>query len=484
MSLAPDTIVDALLGYASERPDARALVGEHRTINYGELAGLVGDAAARLASQGIRPGECVGVSIADDVAHEIVVLALVTLGASYVVLPTFDDAVARARLAARVGARRVVFADGEHRLAGLEPIAVDAGLVATGSGGRRLPTAHGDPEGLLTYFSTSGTTGEAKLSPILQGRMALQARRASKGCLMMLSPIEYHFVQRCMYYSLFEGAAFALRGRSRTPVVRLCASMRVDAVGAMVGQVRTMLGEVELHGRMPPGTELRATGARTPAKLRRELLVRLCDRLEIIYAAQELGHIARWLECDPEGVGDSVGPLVDGVEVQVVDENGAPLPPGDIGEIRVRAPGMSTGYHGDAAATARHFRDGWFQPGDAASLAPDGHLHVYGRADDVMNMNGIKIAPLEIERALERHPDVKAVVAFPLRSPVHGAVPVAAVQVVDGASVDERELQAYARRALGLRAPRLVKILAELPWTAPGKPDTRRLAEAMRRELD
>ena len=45
-----------------------------------------------------------------------------------------------------------------------------------------------------------------------------------------------------------------------------------------------------------------------------------------------------------------------------------------------------------AAATARHFRDGWFQPGDAASIASNGELSVYGRADDVMNMNGIKIA--------------------------------------------------------------------------------------------
>jgi long-chain acyl-CoA synthetase len=480
MSLAPDTIVDALLGYASERPEARAIVGEHRTITYGELAGLVGDSAALLASQGIRSGECVGVTIPDDVAHVIVVLALATLGASYVVLPTFDDAVARSRLAARVGVRRIVVAEGEHRLSGLEPVTVDARLVATGSGGRRPPTVHGDPAGLLTYFSTSGTTGEAKLLPILQGRMAQQARRASKGCLLMLSPIEYHFVQRSMYYSLFQGEACALRGRSRTPVARLCALLRVDAVGGMVGQVRSLLGEAELHGRLPPGTQLRATGARSSARFRSELLTRLCDTVQIIYAAQECGHIARMVERDPRGVRESVGPLVEGAEVQIVDEKGAPLPPGEIGEIRMRAPGMSTGYHGDAAATACHFRDGWFQPGDAASIAPDGDLHVYGRADDVMNMNGIKIAPLEIERALERHPAVKAVVAFPLRSPAHGEIPVAAVELVDGARADEGELQAFARRALGLRAPRRVKIVPALPMTPFGKFDLQRLAAAMR----
>ena len=96
-----------------------------------------------------------------------------------------------------------------------------------------------------------------------------------------------------------------------------------------------------------------------------------------------------------------------------------------------------------------------------------------------MNLNGIKIAPLEIERVLERHPAVKAAVAFPLPSPVHGDVPVAAVQIAEGARTSERELQAFARQALGLRAPRRVTIVTELPSTAQGKVDVRKLAETM-----
>ena len=104
---------------------------------------------------------------------------------------------------------------------------------------------------------------------------------------------------------------------------------------------------------------------------------------------------------------------------------------------------------------------------------------MHGRADDVMNLNGIKIAPAEIERALERHPAVKSVIAFPMPSDVHGEIPVAAVELVDGTRADEGELQRFGRDALGLRAPRRVMVVPVLPTTPQGKVDVRALSEAM-----
>jgi acyl-coenzyme A synthetase/AMP-(fatty) acid ligase len=476
----PATIADALRRFARERPAARALVAEHRTVGYAELASRVGACAAALASRGVVRGECVGVSIADELAHAIVALALASIGAPYVVLPTFEDVAARVRLAARVGARRIVAARDDHRIAGLPLVAIDAAAAVDADEPHAMPAAPGDPDALLTWFSTSGTTGEAKLIPVTHGRLALQARRIPAVTTMPLSSIEYHYAQRMLHGLVVQGATYAIRGRTRTPVARLCEALGVDVVLGMPSQARTLLGEAAVHGRLPSRTTVRTAGARASARFRREMLASLCDAFDVLYAAQECGQIAHVVERDPARVTESVGRLQPGVEVQVVDAAGVPLPPGEIGEIRMRAPGMAPGYHDDPAATARHFRDGWFQPGDAASLTADGELHVFGRADDVMNLNGIKIAPLEIERALERHPAVKAVVAFPLRSAVHGDVPVAAVQLVEGAAADERALQAYAREALGLRAPRRVTIVREMPTTPQGKVDVKRLAAAMR----
>jgi acyl-CoA synthetase (AMP-forming)/AMP-acid ligase II len=101
----------------------------------------------------------------------------------------------------------------------------------------------------------------------------------------------------------------------------------------------------------------------------------------------------------------------------------------------------------------RHFRDGWFEPGDLATLDVDGQLVIHGRADDMMIMNGINIYPVEIERILERHPAVETAAAFPLPSGVHGQIPVAAVELRAGMRCAGGELVAFARDALGVRAP-------------------------------
>jgi acyl-coenzyme A synthetase/AMP-(fatty) acid ligase len=136
---------------------------------------------------------------------------------------------------------------------------------------------------------------------------------------------------------------------------------------------------------------------------------------------------------------------------------------------------MVGGYHGNPAATARHFRDGWFYPGDLASLAPDGALCLHGRTDDMMNLNSVKIFPREIERVLEEHPAVKSAAAFAKPSPVHGSIPVAAVELHEAASVAVDELMARTRERLGVRAPRRIIVVPALPRSAAGKIQTHAL---------
>jgi acyl-CoA synthetase (AMP-forming)/AMP-acid ligase II len=90
-----------------------------------------------------------------------------------------------------------------------------------------------------------------------------------------------------------------------------------------------------------------------------------------------------------------------GVEIGVVDGEGRPLPPGETGEVRVRTEGMVTEYLGNPELTARNLGGGWFRTGDNGVLLPSGRLKLMGRASEVLNIGGVKIAPAAIEEVVE-----------------------------------------------------------------------------------
>ena len=87
-----------------------------------------------------------------------------------------------------------------------------------------------------------------------------------------------------------------------------------------------------------------------------------------------------------------------------------------------------------------------------------------------MILNGINIFPAEIENCLVEHPGVAEVVAYGIASDRHGTIPAAAVVIAGGGEVDARELLKFARDRLGIRGPRIVHIVEEMPRTSSGKP--------------
>jgi acyl-CoA synthetase (AMP-forming)/AMP-acid ligase II len=216
------------------------------------------------------------------------------------------------------------------------------------------------------------------------------------------------------------------------------------------------------------GIKLRTGGSAVPFGLRHALQQRVTRQLYVRYAASECGAISMALP-DEHDADESSGRPLPGVELQVVGSDGHPLPSGESGEIRLRAPGMASGYIDDPAQSARRFRDGWFYPGDAGLLRGDGQLVVQGRSDDMIVLNGLNIFPAEIERVLERHAAVAEAAALPLASTVHGQIPVAAVVLRPGQGVSASELRRWSHQQLGLRAPRRVLVLDALPKNSQGK---------------
>ncbi|MGH8799992.1 MAG: class I adenylate-forming enzyme family protein, partial [Casimicrobiaceae bacterium] len=283
----------------------------------------------------------------------------------------------------------------------------------------------------------------------------------------------------------YLGATSVLSGGLDSPALSpqaLCESLDVSCLELTVLQVSGLVAGPADPRRFPERTTVYTAGARVPAGVRQAFRSRFGIPLWVHYGAREFGRISSTF---PDGDGDpridgaateSVGVPVSWIDLQIVDADGSAVAAGQPGELRVRAECMPTGYHGDPAATSRHLRDGWFYPGDVVSLTPGGRLCLHGRSDDMMNLNGIKIFPAEIERVLEQHPAVKAAAAFSKPSIAHGDIPVAAVELHCSSTVGVDELLAHARERLGVRAPRKIIVLDALPRNSAGKLVKRDLA--------
>lgn len=176
-------------------------------------------------------------------------------------------------------------------------------------------------------------------------------------------------------------------------------------------------------------------------------------------------------------LGSSLGVPVPGNRLRVVGDDGREVRPGQVGELVVRGPGVLSGYHGDAAATARILgSDGWLHTGDLARRGLLGTVSFAGRAKDVIKSGGYSVYAVEIERAMEDHPDVVEAAAVGLPDDRLGERTVVAVRVRDGASVTEEELLAWGEQRLSsYKRPRAVRIVAELPRTGTEKVAKQRL---------
>jgi long-chain acyl-CoA synthetase len=227
--------------------------------------------------------------------------------------------------------------------------------------------------------------------------------------------------------------------------------------------------------RFPGLRELMLSTTFAPETLRREIRRRITPNVAIVYGSNEAWG-ATWAKPEDQvRFPDTVGLPYDGVDIQIVDDRGQALPRGEVGLVRMRGRGFARGYIDDPEATAKAFRDGWYYPGDLGVLAPEGALFLKGRADDLINFDGTKIYPADVEMALLQHPAVIEAVAFPIA--VEGYRQVTAAAVTTRAPATAEELLAFCRERIGPRAPRAVHILAEFPRNAIGKVLKRELAQ-------
>ncbi|OMC48831.1 fatty acid--CoA ligase family protein [Mycobacterium sp. IS-1264] len=174
----------------------------------------------------------------------------------------------------------------------------------------------------------------------------------------------------------------------------------------------------------------------------------------------------------------SVGRAVPGIELQIRDEDGRVLGPGETGELFVRGEQVSGRYTGIGSVLDEN---GWFPTRDIATLDEDGYLFIGGRSDDTIIRGGENIAPAELEEVLIEHPHVRDVAVVGVEDPQWGQAITAVVVPAPGSVPDPDDLREYVRKTLrGSRTPDRVVFRDELPTTPTGKVLRREIVEELR----
>ncbi|MQA63072.1 MAG: benzoate-CoA ligase family protein [Actinophytocola sp.] len=176
----------------------------------------------------------------------------------------------------------------------------------------------------------------------------------------------------------------------------------------------------------------------------------------------------------------SVGTVVPGYRARVIDEDGAEVPAGEVGVLEVSGPTIAREYYGDAEKTAATFHGDTVRSGDLFSVDEAGFFVHHGRADDLLKVGGIWVAPSEIEHCLIGHPDVLecGAVGFTEEGLER---PRAFVVLRTGATATAEDVIDFCRERLaGHKRPRDVQFVDELPRTSNGKLDRKALRELVR----
>jgi long-chain acyl-CoA synthetase len=504
----PRRICDIASLNLARNPAADALREDERAWTYGELAATVDSVAARLDAAGVRPGDRVLI-VSENCAALIALLFAVTRQDAWATIvnarlsPREVDSI-RAHCTPRrcIYLSHVSESAAAHAARHGASVRLPVGSMGDVTMGAIDPTAQPEdvavdaPSRVACLIYTSGTTGDPKGVMLTHRNLLFIARVSSTLRALSGDDRIYGVLPISHVYGL---ASVSLGGLSAGACLqiepRFSARAMRDALerhGVTVLQgVPSMYAKLVDFARRDPrplrASRLRccfAGGAPLDPALKatvERLLGRvLHNGLGLTEASPTVAQTRLWAprsDC-------SVGPLLPGLEMRLVDPRGADrrdAAPGEPGELWVRGPSVMRGYYRDADLTARTISsDGWLNTGDIVRRGDDGALFVVGRSKELIIRSGFNVYPVEVESVLNSHP------AVTLSAVVGRAVPgneevVAFVELASGASATPAEIAVFAATQLApFKRPCEIVIMPSLPVAANGKVLKHRLSEMAR----
>jgi fatty-acyl-CoA synthase len=482
--------LSAAVGYhARVSPDRLALVYGGERIGYAALDGRLKAAAGLLTARGIGKGDIVAALMKNSAAFIELALAVSHIGAVF--LPVnFRLAAEEVGYILDHGGAKLLFVD-EELLPAAGAFAAKIGVGARAQSDSRLlgqgapVAARGAalaPGDLFRLMYTSGTTDHPKgvthtyenyYWKCLDHIAALGLSAADR--LLMIGPL-YHvgaFDLPGLALLLVGGTLCVLRDFEPDAALAMIQAERATCAWMAPVMLNRMLALPE-RGRYDVSSLRWAIGGgeRTPEERIREFaslfrhgryidaygLTESCSGDTLMEAGMEIAKIG------------STGRALPHVAVEIRDDAGRTLAPGETGEICLRGPKITKGYWRDPQKTAASFFGDWFRTGDVGYLDPDGFLFLTDRKKDMIISGGENVASSEVERVIYRLPQVSEAAVIGLPDAQWGERVVAVVVLNAGTSLTAQELQRHCRAHLaGFKVPRQFIVRDSLPRNPSGK---------------
>lgn len=490
------------------RPDLStpALVAaeDGSALSYGQLADRVADLAARLAGAGVERGDRVAVTLPNGPDFVQILLAITALGAAAAPLnPAYtrseylfflQDIAPRLLLVpasepeAATGAARdlsvsvaTVQPTGAGQPGDDGPPTVRVGGVQPGA---KASVESGGPDDVAVVLHTSGTTSRPKQVPLRQRNLMASARTIAGHYRLGPQDVSFCVMPLFHVHGLVASTFAALAGGGSVVVPRRLTprgfwpqarERRATWLSAGPTLHQMILDRADEAG--PPATLrfARSCSSALPAALlERAELAYGVPMLEA-YGMTEASHQMASNPLPPAArVPGSVG-VATGTDIAIASKAGDLLPDGTAGEVVIRGPGVMSGYVGNPAATAEAFFGDWFRTGDRGVLK-DGYLYLEGRIKEMIIRGGENISPAEVEQVLMAHPAVRDAVCFGVADEKYGELVGAAVTL--SAQAEAGELIGFCLERLApFKVPAAIHILDQIPRTATGKVQRRRVGE-------
>ncbi|MBV8346207.1 MAG: acyl-CoA synthetase [Mycolicibacterium sp.] len=481
---------------ARRTPHRAAIVDDDGALTFRELDDSVNAVANGMAQMGIRGGDGVALLGRNTRWFVIASYACARVGARTILMNTEFSGRQIADVAEREGVRLLIYDEeygeavsqtnfelGRLRALGTNPDSDQpsnstddtlAELIARSS---REPAPKPSKHSSLVIL-TSGTTGTPKgasrsqpptLGPI--GGVLSHVPFRSGEVTSLPAPMFHALGYLHATIAMTLGSTLVLRRKFRpTTVLEDIEKYRATALVVVPVMLSRILDAMDKLDRKPDLSSLRivfVSGSQLGAELATRSLKELGPVIYNLYGSTEIAFatIARPqdLEINPA----TVGPVVKGVKVKILDEQGKQMPQGEVGRIFV---GNTFPFEGYTGGGGKQIIDGLLSSGDMGYFDDNGLLYVTGRDDEMIVSGGENVFPAEVEDLISGHPEVVEATALGVDDPEWGARLRAFVVKQENSSLDEDTVKKYVREHLArYKVPREVVFLDELPRNSTGK---------------